>query len=88
MGILEALYEVLEEKAKRLLIIQNKLDVQPLDNEELWELELELILEVDEAFKNYLNLLDKLKDAMTVSEYKKKREKAYNLATTGREYVI
>ena len=83
MGILEALYEVLEEKAKRLLIIQNKLDVQPLDNEELWELELELILEVDEAFENYLNLLDKMKDTMTVSEYKKKREKAYNAACFG-----
>lgn len=87
MGILDALRQDLEEKAKELAIIQERLDLYPLNNENLWSQEWNLILEVNAKYKKYLDILDKHKEVLGDDKYKELLIEAHNIAHTGREYL-
>lgn len=87
MGILDAARAELRQKAQELVNVQDQLDMAPLNNEDLWQKELYLILEVNEAYKNYINLLLLHKEILGKEEYKEHLLEAHSIARTGRPYL-
>jgi len=87
MGILNSALEDLKQKSKELHKIQETLDLFPLNNENLWSKEWNLILEVNESYKKYLKLLDKHRQILGDSKYQELLIEAHNIAHTGREFL-